>query len=132
MTRGELARRCGVNFETVRYYEARGLIPKPARTASNYRVYDQEAVRRVHFVKRAQDLGFTLEEIRELLSLRAAPRARCAEVYARAEAKLADIDAKLRSLRSMRRALAKLMDECKGGTGTSDCPILETLEEDEG
>lgn len=130
ITRGELARRCEINFETVRYYEAQGLIPKPARTAANYRVYDEDAVRRVRFVKRAQELGFTLKEIRELLALRASPRARCADVCARAEVKLADIDAKLRSLRAMRRALAKLMEECQRGAPTSECPILDSFEDE--
>lgn len=130
ITRGELAKRCEVSFETVRYYEQQGLIAKPGRSSANYRIYDEGTVRRVQFVKRAQELGFTLKEIGELLALRASPRARCADVYARAQARLADIDSKIRSLRAMRRALAKLMEECKGGAETSECPILDSLEDE--
>jgi Hg(II)-responsive transcriptional regulator len=130
LTRGELAKRCEVNFETVRYYEQRGLVPKPSRTASNYRVYDEGTVRRVRFIKRAQDLGFTLREIKALLSLRASPQARCADVYRRAEAKIRDVDEKIRTLQAMRRALSKLMSECTGRGGITECPILDALEDD--
>lgn len=130
LTRGALAKRCDVNFETVRYYEQEGLIPKPARTASNYRVYNEDTVRRVRFVKRAQELGFTLKEIKELLSLRAQPRAKCADVLRRAEAKVRNIDEKIRTLRAMRQALSNLMSECRGRGGISECPILNALEYD--
>ena len=128
LTRGDLARRCGVNFETVRYYEQQGLIPEPARTASNYRVYDAEAVQRIRFVKRAQELGFTLKEIRELLALRARPEARCATVRARARAKMDDIDGKIETLQAMRRALARLTKECGGRGPVTRCPILGALD----
>jgi MerR family mercuric resistance operon transcriptional regulator len=131
LTRGELAKRCEVNFETVRYYEQAGLIPKPSRTLSNYRVYDEETVRRIRFIKRAQDLGFTLNEIKELLSLRAKPRARCADVLERAEAKIRNIDEKIRTLTAMRRALVKLKSECQGSLPISGCPILESLDAEE-
>lgn len=129
-TRGALAKHCEVNFETVRYYEKAGLIPEPSRTASNYRVYDEETVRRIRFVKRAQDLGFTLKEIKELFSLRARPRAGCADVRERARAKIQSIDEKIRTLRAMRRALSKLLSECSGRGGISECPILDALEDD--
>jgi len=128
LTRGGLARRCGVNFETVRYYEQQGLIPEPARTASNYRIYDEEMVERVRFVTRAQELGFTLKEIRELLALRARPGARCATMRARAHAKIDDIDAKLETLQAMRRALARLTKECGGRGPVTHCPILGALD----
>lgn len=131
LTRGELAQRCAVSFETVRYYEQQGLIPKPSRSASNYRLYDGDTVRRIRFIKRAQELGFTLQEIRELLSLRAEPRAGCADVLERAQTKVRDIDEKLRTLQAMRRALSKLMSECTGSGGISECPILDALEDDE-
>lgn len=130
LTRGELAKRCQVNFETVRYYEREGLISKPARTASNYRIYGQETVRRIRFIKRGQELGFTLNEIKELLSLPAQPEARCADVQRRAKAKIANIDDKIRSLKAMRRALSKLLTRCTGRGGLSECPILDALEED--
>jgi MerR family transcriptional regulator, copper efflux regulator len=128
---GEVAARAGVNLQTVRYYERRRLLPKPERTAGNYRSFTPDAVRRVRFIKRAQELGFTLKEIKVLLSLRAEPQAHCADVYQQAAAKVADIDKKLRGLRAMRKALGKLMAECSGRSPASDCPILEALEEDE-
>ncbi len=128
LTRGELAKRCDVNFETVRYYERVGLIPKPSRTSSNYRVYGEETVRRIRFIKRAQDLGFTLNEVKDLLSLRARPRAKCADVLERAEAKIRDIDNKIRTLKAMRRALVRIKSECQGAMPISACPILESLD----
>ncbi|MFQ5655167.1 MAG: MerR family DNA-binding protein [Planctomycetota bacterium] len=131
LTRGELAKRCDVNFETVRYYEREGLIPRPSRSASNYRLYSEDTVHRIHFIKRAQGLGFTLSEIKELLSLRARPRAKCADVLERAEAKIHDIDEKIRTLKAMRRALLKLKSECHGTLPISACPILEALEAEE-
>ncbi|MBZ0154028.1 MAG: MerR family DNA-binding protein [Planctomycetes bacterium] len=132
LTRGQLAKRCAVNFETIRYYEQQGLIPAPSRTASNYRLYGEATVQRIGFIKRSQELGFTLNEVRELLSLRAMPGARCAEVLERAEAKVRNIDEKIRTLKAMRRALAKLMSECARRGGVSECPILDALEDDEG
>src|SRR5213596_1649390 len=129
LTRGELAQQGRVNAETIRYYERRGLLPKPPRTPSGYRTFDREAVRRLRFIKQAQALGFSLKEIRELLSLRVDPRSSCADVRRRAEAKIADIDEKLRALRAMRRALVRLTAACAGRGPVSACPILESLEE---
>ena len=85
-------------------------------------------MRRVRFIKRAQELGFTLKEIEELLSLRARPRARCADVYKRAQDKIRDIDEKVRTLQAMRKALSKLVSECTGESPISECPILDTLD----
>ena len=126
---GELANRGGVNLETVRYYERRGLLPKPPRTLAGYRAFDAGAVRRLRFIKQAQALGFSLKEIKALLALRLDPRASCADVRRRAEAKIADIDAKLRALRAMKRALVHLTAACAGRGPVSACPILESLEE---
>lgn len=131
LTRGELAERCAVNSETVRYYEQRGLIPKPSRSAGNYRLYNQDTVRRIRFIKRAQDLGFTLREIKELLSLRSAPSTGCADVLDRAEAKARNIDEKIRALQGIRRALSKLVSDCPGRGELSECPILSALEDDD-
>jgi MerR family mercuric resistance operon transcriptional regulator len=125
---GEVARQAGVNLQTVHYYERRGLLPIPPRTDANYRSYPAGAVLRVRFIKRAQDLGFTLKEIEELLSLRATPRAGCADVRERAEAKVRDIDEKIRTLEAMRRALTKLVGECSERGSVTDCPILEALD----
>ncbi len=128
MTRGEIARRTGVNIETVRYYEQRGLIPKPSRSASGYRTYTEDYVERILFIKRAQELGFTLQEIVELLSLRVDPDMDRGEVKQRAEAKLADIEEKIRDLRRMAHALTTLVATCSGCGPTSECPILETMQ----
>jgi MerR family mercuric resistance operon transcriptional regulator len=128
LTIGRLARRAGVHIETVRYYQRRGLLAEPPRSLSNYRLYPEDTVRRVRFIKRAQELGFSLREIEELLSLRAAPRARCAEVRRRAEAKTEAIEEKIRALKSMRRALGKLIAECSGRGPATECPILEALD----
>jgi len=125
---GEVAKQTGVNLQTVHYYERRGLLPRPPRTVSNYRVYPVEAVLRVRFIKRAQELGFTLKEIKELLALRAAPRTRCADVRNRAEAKVHDIDGKVRTLQAMRKALTKLIRECSGSGSVSQCPILGAMD----
>ena len=126
---GELANRGGVNLETVRYYERRGLLPKPPRTPAGYRTFDADAVSRLRFIKQAQALGFSLKEIRALLALRLDPRASCADVRRRAEAKIADIDGKLHGLRAIKRALVRLTAACAGRGPVSACPILESLEE---
>jgi MerR family copper efflux transcriptional regulator len=133
LTTGKLATEGGVNLETVRYYERRGLLPKPPRTPAGYRTFDAEAVRRLRFIKQAQALGFSLREIRELLALRVDPRTSCGDVRRRAEAKIADIEGKLRALRAMKRALVRLTATCaKGSAPVSACPILESLEERRG
>lgn len=124
---GELARQANVHVETLRYYERRGLIPKPHRTVSNYRVYSSDNLRRLKFIKQAQALGFSLSEIKKLLALRATPRARCADIRRYATHKIQDIDAKIHSLACMRRALQNLLDECSGKGPATECPILESL-----
>jgi Hg(II)-responsive transcriptional regulator len=129
-TIGDLARETGVNIETVRYYERRGLLPKAARSPSNYRLYDTDAKRRVNFIKRAQSLGFSLREINTLLSLQATPRAKCEDVRAYAEAKTQEIDNKIRSLKAMQKALRSLIAECSGKAPITQCPILDSLESD--
>lgn len=123
---GELARQANVHVETLRYYERRGLIPRPQRTVSNYRVYSSEDLRRVKFIKQAQGLGFSLNEIKKLLALRATPRARCADVRRYATKKIEDIDARIHSLARMRKTLEKLLDECSGNRPVTRCPILES------
>lgn len=129
MTIGELARACGVRVETIRYYERRGLIPDPRPRGVGYREFSEEDTRRVHFIKQAQGLGFTLKEIAELLALRVSRRTPCGEVRDLAEAKLADIEEKLRALRSFKRALERLVDQCQRSGPTGGCPILDALDE---
>ena len=124
----ELARRGGVNLETIRYYERRGLLAKPPRTPAGYRTFDAEAVRRLRFIKQAQALGFSLKEVRELLALRLDARTSCADVRSRAETKLADIEAKIRMLRTVKNALSKIVAACSGRGPISACPILDALD----
>ncbi|MEM7134754.1 MAG: heavy metal-responsive transcriptional regulator [Chloroflexota bacterium] len=128
MTSGQLAKAAGVNVETLRYYERQGLLPEPPRRDSGYRVYEPESVSRLHFIKGAQELGFTLGEIKELLALRVDENAQAGEVHRRAKNKVAQIDAKILALQQMRDALAHLIDLCGGEGPTSECPILEAME----
>ena len=128
VTIGQLAREAGINLETVRYYERRGLLPKPPRTSSGYRLFPMDAAQRLRFIKRAKDLGFSLAEIQELLALRVSRRTSSAEVRKRAEAKIGDIEGKIRSLESMRNSLRKLTNACEGCGPISECPIIESLE----
>jgi MerR family transcriptional regulator, copper efflux regulator len=127
-TIGEVAELAKVHIETLRYYERRGLIEEPPRSASNYRLYPEDAVRRLRFIKRAQELGFSLKDIKELLSLRAAPQAECGEIRAHAEAKIKDINEKIGALMAMKSALSNLVTECSGEGSLTDCPILESLD----
>jgi MerR family transcriptional regulator, copper efflux regulator len=127
LTIGRLAREAGINLETVRYYERRGLLPKPPRSTSGYRLFPAEAPQRLRFIRRAQELGFSLMEIRELLALRVSPRTTSAEIRKRTEAKIADIEHKIKSLESMRKSLRKLTSSCAGRGPISQCLILESL-----
>lgn len=125
---GEFAKRAGVNVQTVRYYERRGLLPEPQRTPSGYREYTRDSLERLQFIRRAQELGFTLSEIEELLDLRTDPSTTAAQVKARAEAKMEDIDTRIQDLRQIRHALQHLAGQCRGGSGpTGDCPLLEAM-----
>jgi Hg(II)-responsive transcriptional regulator len=126
---GEVAARAGVNVQTLRYYERRGLLKEPERRPSGYREYQPDAVQLIRFIKRAQELGFTLSEIEELLRLRSDQSASCSEVRAAAQAKIDDIDQKVRSLRAMKRALGVLVHSCRSDGSIRECPILEALDE---
>lgn len=128
LTIGLLARKCRVNLETIRYYERQGLLPKPPRLPSGYRTFPPDVIRRLHFIKRSQGLGFSLKEIKELLALQINPRTSCADVRSRAEAKIADIAEKMRTLEAMKQALEHLATACSGRGSVSDCPILESLD----
>jgi MerR family mercuric resistance operon transcriptional regulator len=131
LTIGRLAREAGVNLETVRYYERRGLLPEPPRSASGYRLFPSDAARRLRFIRRAQELGFSLKEIQELLSLRVSRTTTSRDIRARAETKIADIDAKIRSLESMKKTLRKLTNVCEGCVPVAECPILESLDRED-
>jgi MerR family transcriptional regulator, copper efflux regulator len=130
LTISRLARLGGVNLETIRYYERQGLLPKPPRTAAGYRIFPSETARRLQFIKRAQELGFSLSEIGELLALRAKPGTKREDIRARAEAKIADIEQKMLTLEAMKKALRKMTNRCEGCGTLAECPILETLDEE--
>ncbi|HKR61704.1 MAG TPA: MerR family DNA-binding protein [Pyrinomonadaceae bacterium] len=123
----QLAKQGGVNLQTIRYYERTGLLPKPPRSGSGYRQFSPESVRRVRFIKRAQELGFSLKEIKELLALRIAPGSTRIDVRQRAEAKIEDIEKKVQHLRAMKKTLVRLSETCCGNGPASECPILESL-----
>lgn len=125
---GELAEQAGVNVHTVRYYESRGLLPKPPRTASGYRAYGPEHVAHLRFIKRAQNLGFTLEEIHELFSLRVVPGAG-ADVRARTAEKVQEIDARIHDLKRIRQKLIDLAGACDQHGSPDSCLVLHALEE---
>jgi len=125
---GQVAQAAGVNIETIRFYERCGLLADPGRSESGYRAYPPETVGRVRFIKRAQQLGFTLREIGGLLALRIDETATCEQVRAQAEAKLAEIDAKIADLRRIRAALAALAAACVNDGPTSECPLLDAME----
>lgn len=122
----ELAELAGVNVHTVRYYESRGLLPKPPRTRSGYRMYSSEHVAHIQFIKRAQELGFTLEEIQELLGLRVIPGGG-AEVRAKTSEKLAEIDDKIRDLQAIRGKLLELASACDHHGSPDSCRVLHAL-----
>lgn len=131
MTIGRVAEAAGVNVETIRFYERKGLVDTPERSESGYRQYQQDAVKRIRFIKRAKDLGFTLKEVGELLNLRAEPGASCADVKLRAGEKIADIDDRIRELVKMKNALVTLARVCNTNGPVTECPILEAMEPDE-
>jgi MerR family mercuric resistance operon transcriptional regulator len=125
---GDVAEQGGVNLQTIRYYEREGLLPEPPRLASGYRIFPESAVRRVRFIKRAQELGFSLAEIRDLLSLRENVDAGAQNMRERTRAKVADIEEKIRTLRAMKDALNALAESCPGCGPLSECPILDALD----
>lgn len=127
---GELAAAARVSRETLRYYERIGILPEPERSASGYRRYPREAVGRLQFVSRAQELGFTLAEIDELLELRVEDVEACGEVRERAAAKLASVEAKAADLRRIAGSLRSLINQCESREPTVECPILDALEGD--
>ena len=127
LSSGELAREVGVNPETLRYYERRDLLPRPARTESGHRRYDPEAVSILRLIKRAQELGFTLAEIRELLRGLERPRAVCDDVCRVIEAKIGHVDQELARLKAQRGRLSKLQAACPRTRPLRECPVVVEL-----
>jgi len=127
LTIGRVAGEAAVGVETVRFYERQGLLEEPPRRQSGYREYGEDAVARLRFIRRAKQLGFTLKEIKELLALRRDPSAPRGDVKRRAEAKIADIETKIRVLQRMKKALVKLTTACSGHGTSAECPLLDAL-----
>jgi MerR family mercuric resistance operon transcriptional regulator len=125
---GEVARRADVNKETVRYYEKRELIPEPDRRRSGYRIFTQRHIDQIKFIKRSQELGFTLSEIKELLELRMDEETTCSEIKNEAQEKYQDVVEKIEDLQRIKGILLELIDSCAGEGPKGDCPILGALE----
>ncbi len=123
---GEMSRRTGVNIETIRYYERIGIMPRPDRTQGGHRAYDADQLKRLAFIRRSRELGFSLGEIRALLDLVDAGAATCAEVHQMTTRHLADVRRKIADLRRMERVLKDMAAQCSGGE-VPECPIIDTL-----
>jgi MerR family transcriptional regulator, copper efflux regulator len=128
MTIGELSRLTGVGVQTLRYYEREGLLAAPPRNGSGYRAYDQGALARMNFIRRTQDLGFTLKEIRELLALQDDQSAECADVRTAAESKLRSIEAKIADLQAIRTELGGLVASCQCEGPIAQCDLVKCLD----
>ena len=126
---GQVATAADVNIQTIRYYERRGLFPTAKRTAAGYRQYADDAVARLRFIKHAQDLGFSLNEIQELLGLRVRHGAACDAVARKTRQKIELVQQRIRDLHRMKRTLERLAAACAARRTTDDCPILEALED---
>lgn len=133
LTIGKVARLTEVGVETIRFYEREGLIDPPPRRPSGYREYPEDAIRRIRFIRRAKELGFTLKEIKELLNLRVDPGspATCDAVRALAEEKLADVRARIQALTRLEAILSQLVQDCCNRSVASNCPILSAMDEEE-
>lgn len=127
---GELAKLTGSQIETIRYYESVGILPEPQRSANNYRYYGLSHVRRLGFVRRCRELGFSLEEVRKLLDMIDGKHFSCAEVQQAAASHLADVQVRQADLQRMEASLSELVSRCSGGEN-SDCAFLEALFESE-
>jgi MerR family mercuric resistance operon transcriptional regulator len=127
ITIGQLARAAGVNIETVRYHERIGLVAKPARTSGGQRSYASEDARHLAFVRRARELGFSIDDIRALLRLAAPGQRSCADVEGIARAHLRNVQTKLADLAKLENILAATVDQCSGGASPA-CPVLEMLD----
>ena len=129
LTIGQVADAAEVNIQTIRYYERRGLFPMPRRTPAGYRQYADDAEARVRFIKHAQQLGFSLREIEELLGLRVRHGAACDTVERKTRQKIEVVHQRIRDLQRMKRTLERLAAACMARRPTDDCPILEVLED---
>jgi len=128
LTIGKVAKSVGIGIETVRFYERKGLIQPPIRTEANYRLYTDDGIARLRFIKQAKSLGFTLREIKELLLLRVRPDATKADIKKQIHDKINDVEMKINDLKAIKKSL-KSLDSCCDGHGSAfDCPILMALD----
>ena len=121
---GKIAQQVGITVEAIRFYEKQGLVKPPGRNESGYRDYPDDAVEYVLFIKRAKELGFSLKEIKELMVLQSTPGTSCSEIKKQAEAKIADIDRKVKDLLRIKKALIERVSACPGQGPLSGCPII--------
>ena len=128
MTIGEVASSVGVGVETIRFYERKGLVREPPRRPSGYRQYEPSVIRRLEFIRRAKDLGFTLSEVKGLLDLRAGSDTHCEDVRAQLRAKMGDVRQRIKDLQHMQRALNDVSRTCESSDPLGECPILDALE----
>ena len=126
LSSGALAREAGVNIETIRYYEKIGLLPEPLRADNGYRVYGETGLKRLSFIRRCRELGFSLDEVRGLLGLVDGGDYTCAEVRDLSIVRLGDVRQKIRDLRKMERTLKEMVSQCDGGL-VPECPIVDRL-----
>jgi DNA-binding transcriptional MerR regulator len=129
MRTGQVAEQAGVNVQTLRYYERRGLLPKPARRESGYRVYGPDAVHTVRFIKRAQELGFDLGDAESLLALAAGGPESCGAARELADEKIAELDRRIADLLAMRDSLGRLAATCAKPRAERECPLLQSIQE---
>lgn len=125
---GELAQQAGVNLQTVRYYERQGLLPKPLRTESGYRQYNEKDLKLLQFIVNAKGFGFSLDKIKNLLFLKANSQAHGYDVKNVITTEIKEIDEKIRSLKELKKCLTELEDSCPGNITITDCPILNALQ----
>jgi MerR family transcriptional regulator, copper efflux regulator len=128
---GSIAKKAGVGVETVRFYERKGLIAQPRKPANGFRSYPDETVAKLKFIRQAQDLGFSLKEIEELLSLKTRRSAGCADVRTRAQTKLNEVNEKVLNLMLLKQTLEELIDACPGKGSVDICSILNSMEADQ-
>ncbi len=128
LKRGELAKRTGCHLESIRYYENAGLMPEPARTDAGHRIYDGEGERRLKFILRARELGFTVEELKGLLKLVDGDSQSCGEVYDMTQAHIASIQNKIADLKKLKKTLSRISMGCARGDAP-ECPIIDALYE---
>lgn len=126
LKRGELAKRTGCHLETIRYYETAALMPEPERTDAGHRVYDQDQERRLKFILRARELGFTIDEVRSLLNLSDGGQLTCGEVYELTSAHISEIRRKIGDLRKLEKTLTQVSAQCERGRAPK-CPVIDAL-----